>query len=142
MSNLNMDLRILVVDDDAFVREILVEYLKSFGFSKIVDLKDGAKAIHYIQDLKNPIDLIISDWEMPQVGGLQLLQAVRKHPQRKHTQFMMVTSQRSQERMKITRAALWSVDAYLVKPFRGEILLGKIEELFSSEVPDKFKIRA
>ena len=124
------NLHILLVDDDAMVREILGEYLKSFGFENVVTLKDGAQAIRHIQDTSKPLDLVISDWEMPHSSGFHVLQAVRKHPGRGDVKFIMVTSQRSQERMKITRAALWNVDSYLVKPFRGEVLFDRVVELF------------
>lgn len=120
---------ILVVDDDAMVRDVIIEYLKEIGMENIYEAKhprDGLKKIH---DKDFHIDLILCDWEMPQVNGLTLLQAVRKSPFRADTKFIMVTSQRSMERYKITRAARWNVDSYIVKPFRQNLLKEKIWEV-------------
>ena len=123
------ELNIVVVDDDAQARSIIVEYLESFGFKKIMQFGNGDSAIKYIQDVNKPVDIVLSDWEMPQGNGLQLLKAIRLNSVRKNLQFMMITSQRSQERFKITQAAHWRVDAYLIKPFRGHVLEEKLQFL-------------
>ncbi|MEQ1876106.1 MAG: response regulator [Bdellovibrionia bacterium] len=117
---------VLVVDDDAMVMSILVEYLKSFGFKRILQAKDGKAAIKYLQDPDRRIDMILSDWEMPNIDGHTLLKAVRNHPTRSKIKFLMVTSQSTGERTKIAQAKQLNVDAYIVKPFRGEILREKI----------------
>ena len=120
---------IMVVDDDAMVRDIIKEYLEAFGYTNILIMNNGAEAIRHLQNPANRVDLIISDWEMPELNGLGLLQAVRKSPHRKDTKFLMITSQRSQERFKITRAAQSKVDAYIIKPFRGRVLREKVDQL-------------
>lgn len=117
---------ILVVDDDAMVRNIIIEYLQGFGFKNILEAKNGDHALKFLNDKDQLVDLIISDWEMPKVDGLVLLKAVRKHPVRTKTKFIMVTSQASRERIKISQARQWKVDGYIVKPFRGEVLRNKI----------------
>jgi two-component system, chemotaxis family, chemotaxis protein CheY len=129
MGKFDPELSILVVDDDAMVKNILVEYLQGMGFKKVHAAKKSAQALQILQDPKLRIDLIISDWEMPEVSGLTLLKSVRNNPQRKTTPFILVTSQRSMERFKITQAAQWSVSAYIVKPFRQEVLRAKIFEI-------------
>jgi len=127
---------IMVVDDDAMVRAIIKEYLESFGYSHILVMPDGEAALKFLRSTDSRVDLIISDWEMPKLNGLGLLQAVRHSVGRKETKFMMLTSQRSQERFKITKAVRNSVDAYMVKPFRGEILKEKVEQLLAdAETP-------
>ncbi|HEX4925942.1 MAG TPA: response regulator [Bdellovibrionales bacterium] len=120
------DVTVLVVDDDAMVMSIVVEYLKSFGFKHILEAKDGKAAIKILQDPHQRVDMILSDWEMPNVDGHTLLKAVRNHPTRSSVKFLMVTSQNSRERTKIAQARQLNVDAYIVKPFRGEILREKI----------------
>ncbi len=120
---------ILVVDDDAMVRTIIVEYLISFGFKRIEEAKNGRHAMKMIQYENKFYDVVISDWEMPEVDGLVLLKAIRNSLTMGHAKFIMVTSQGSQERFKITRAAKSRVDAYMVKPFRGEVLKTKIYEV-------------
>jgi len=123
------ELSILVVDDDAMVKNILVEYLQSMGFKRVHAAKKSSQALQILQDNKLRIDLIISDWEMPEVSGLTLLKSVRNSPLRKNTPFILVTSQRSMERFKITQAAQWAVDSYIVKPFRQDLLREKIYEI-------------
>jgi len=83
------------------------------------------------------IDLVICDWEMPKTDGLTFLKAVRGHRSRKDTPFIMVTSQQSQERMKITKAKLNHVDAYIVKPFRSETLRQKVFEVLFDAIEKK-----
>lgn len=117
---------ILVADDDAMVRQILMEHLGTFGFQNVLEAKNGGMALRYITDPNQRIDLIISDWEMPMADGLVLLRAVRNSPFRQSLKFIMVTSQNSRERVKISQAARLSVDAYMIKPFRGEVLKEKV----------------
>ena len=89
MSNqFNPELSILVVDDDAMVKNILVEYLQGMGFKKVHAAKKSTQALQILQDHKLRIDLIISDWEMPEVSGLTLLKSVRNSPARKTTPFI------------------------------------------------------
>lgn len=129
MKKFNPKLAILVVDDDAMVKSILVEYLQSMGFRNITAVQKSAQALKLIRENETQIDLVISDWEMPEASGLTLLKAVRNHPARKNTPFILVTSQRSMERFKITQAAQWSVNSYIMKPFRVELLKQKIFEV-------------
>lgn len=119
----------LVVDDDAMVRTIMIEYLISFGFKRIDEAKNGRQAMKLIQYENKFYDVIISDWEMPEVDGLVLLKGVRNSITMPNAKFIMVTSQGSQERFKITRAAKSRVDAYIVKPFRGDVLKTKVYEV-------------
>lgn len=126
---------VLVADDDAMVRCILVEYLKNFGFKHIEQAKNGMEALKYIRDHKKPLDLIVSDWEMPKMDGHVLLKAVRNDPLRFGTKFIMVTSQASQERFKITRAKQLSVDGYIIKPFHGDILRQKVLQVMGIKDP-------
>lgn len=127
---------VLVIDDDAMVRDILIDYLKLFGFQRIISARSAGTAMPIIQDAKQHLDLIISDWEMPGGDGLSVLQAVRKNPVRAGLRFMMVTSQNSMERSKISRAAKWKVDAYLIKPFRGEVFKQKVFEVLAAPPAD------
>ena len=133
MSDININkLQILIVDDDTEVRNVIKNYLIHIGFSSFLEAKDGAEAYRFILDLRQRIDLIISDWEMPKTDGLTLLKAVRSNSHRANTPFIMVTSQQSQERMKITKAAQSSVNGYIVKPFRAEVLREKIEAVLKN----------
>jgi len=128
MSEVNIQkIQILIVDDDNEVRNVIKNYLMHFGFSSFLEAKDGAEAYRFLLDMRQRIDLIISDWEMPKTDGLALLKAVRSNPKRAATPFIMVTSQQSQERMKITKAKQSAVNSYIVKPFRADVLREKVE---------------
>lgn len=134
---------VLVVDDDEVVRKIIIEHLTSFGFKHFLEGKDGTEAFRYIVDPMQKIDLIISDWEMPRTDGLTFLRAIRQTKHRHDTPFIMVTSQQSQERQKISSAKAYNVDSYIVKPFRGETLRQKVfQVLFAHEEKKKKKEQA
>lgn len=133
MNQPNYNLPILVVDDDAMVRTVLVEYLISFGFKNVMEAKNVAGAVRFLQDPKVKIGLILSDWEMPGAKGLELLKTVRKSRHRKNTPFIMVTSQESIERFKITQAAQWKVTEYMIKPFTSDLLRERIWKVMDWE---------
>lgn len=117
---------VMVIEDDAMVRSILVDYLKSFGFVRIQAPEDSKSAVKMLLDHKMRVDLILSDWHMPAVDGIDILRLVRKLPVRTETKFIMITSQVAEEREKVARARAEGVDAYIVKPFKGQVLRDKI----------------
>ena len=121
--------RVLVVEDDAMVRSIVVEYLQAFGFKRIVAAETSHQAVRMLNDPGEGFDLVLSDWQMPGVDGLDLLRLSRKIPFRQELKFIMITSQVPEERIKIARARSAGVDAYIVKPFRGRLLRDKIWEV-------------
>lgn len=120
--------RFLVVDDDADSRATIVEFLEAMGHSDVLQAQDGAEALRLVQS-GEAVDFIISDWEMPQLTGIQLLQSLRSLPQTAHVPFLMVTSPVSQELEKVVLAAESLVDAYLIKPFPLEQLRTKIDKM-------------
>lgn len=128
---------VLIVDDDNEIRMIIKSYLIHFGFKTFLDAKDGAAAYRFILDTTQRIDLIISDWEMPRADGLSLLRAVRKHNTRSATPFIMVTSQQSQERLKISNAKRNAVNCYIVKPFHANVLQEKVWQAL--KLPEELK---
>ena len=127
-------LTVLIVDDDEDIRKLLVEHLTSMGFINFIEAKDGADAYKIILDRLKRIDLVLCDWEMPKADGLTLLKAIRSSRDKAEVPFIMITSQHSQERMKITKAALGKVDAYIVKPFRFDVLYAKIVSVLSASI--------
>jgi two-component system chemotaxis response regulator CheY len=128
---------VLVVDDDKMIREIIMQHLRAMGFQKFVEASDGSEAYKHLVDATQRVDLILCDWEMPRTDGLTFLRAVRKNRQRAQTPFIMITSQQSQERMKISKAKKNLVDAYIVKPFRAETLRQKIFEVLFAAIDKK-----
>lgn len=128
---------VLVVDDDEMVRNIIVQQLKAIGFQKFYEAGNGSEAIKYILDPLHRVDMIICDWEMPKTDGITLLRAVRAHRHHAQTPFIMVTSQQSQERLKISQAKKHEVNAYIVKPFRAETLRAKVYQVLIEAMEKK-----
>lgn len=133
------NLSVLVVDDDKMVREIIVQHLRAMGFVRFLEAANGSEAMKLLVDSTSRIDLILCDWEMPKTDGLTFLRAVRSSRLRNDIPFIMVTSQQSQERMKISKAKKNLVDAYIVKPFRAETLKQKIFQVLFDKPEAKDK---
>ncbi len=123
---LDTNMRILVVDDFATMRKIIKNILSQLGFKNILEADDGTTAWEILQ--KEPVDLIISDWNMPKMSGLELLKKVRSDEKLKDTPFLMVTAEAQKE--NIIEAAKYKVSQYIVKPFTPETLKEKLEKIF------------
>ncbi len=120
------NIRILVVDDFATMRRIVKNILTQLGFKNIIEADDGTSALKILQAEK--IDLIISDWNMPKMTGLELLKKVRATPEWAKIPFIMVTAEAQQD--NIILAVKARVSQYIVKPFTAETLGEKIEKVF------------
>ena len=117
--------KVLVVDDSAVMRQIIKKNLKELGFSDPVEAEDGAAGLKKAGE--EPVDLIVSDWNMPNMTGLEFLKAVRADAGLKGIAFIMVTSEADKE--KIMEAVQAGVDQYLVKPFNAMQLEEKIKAI-------------
>jgi two-component system chemotaxis response regulator CheY len=110
-------LPILVVDDFATMRRIVRRLLRDLGFNNIDEAEDGVQAL---QKLRNrPFDFVVSDWNMPNMQGIDLLRAIRADPQIRHLPVLMVTAEAKRENILETAQA--GVNGYIVKPFTAEI---------------------
>lgn len=119
-------LRFLVVDDFSTMRRIVRNLLKELGFTKVDEAEDGAIAL---QKLKaGGFDFVVSDWNMPNMDGLQLLQAVRADPTLKHLPVLMITAEAKKE--NIIAAAQSGASGYIVKPFTAATLGEKLDKIF------------
>lgn len=118
-----MGIRILVVDDATFIRDMIKKQLRDkIPGVEIIDAPDGARAL---AQLKNQsVDLILSDWEMPNVSGAELLTTVRAMPSAGTVPFIMISSRG--DRNHIIKAIELGVSDYLTKPFSAEELLKKV----------------
>ncbi len=123
--------QVVVVDDDFDSRETIVEYLRKMGFKDIAAMADGKEAMQFINANAKKIGLIISDWEMPEMTGIDLLKGCKANPALTDTPFLMVTSQTSIERMKVLQAAKAQVDQYLLKPFTASEIQTRIETVIA-----------
>ena len=125
---MNMDLKnttILLVEDAAVMRKIEVKILKGMGFEKIIEADDGNAAITKLKEQKN-IDLIISDWNMPNKGGYELLVWLRADERFKNIPFLMATAEGDMKQEK--KAIDAGVNSFVAKPFNADELKNKIDE--------------
>lgn len=118
---------VVVADDDKDSRETVVEYLERFGFRRIEAFPDGESALNFM--MKNVLDIgmVIADWEMPKIKGVELLEQCKRTKSLADVPFFIITSQVSIERMKVLKAAQLHVDNYLLKPFTREDLKIRID---------------
>ena len=123
---MDLSMKVLVVDDFATMRRILKNILKQIGFTKIIDADDGSTALAMLK--KNKVDLIISDWNMPKVSGLELLKAVRSDESIKDMPFLMVTAEAQKD--SVVQAIQAGVSNYVVKPFTPDTIKEKLEQIF------------
>lgn len=124
MSQNAKDLTFLVVDDFSTMRRIIVNLLKELGFTKVVEAEDGVQGLAKFRSTS--IGFVVSDWNMPNMSGLEMLQAIRKS-ERPGVPVLMVTAEAKKE--NIIEAAKSGADGYIVKPFTAATLgekLGKI----------------
>ena len=124
---MDLNIKILVVDDFATMRRILKGNLRKLGFSNILEAEDGCIALEELK--KNKVDLIISDWNMPNMTGLELLKAVRGDESLKQIPFVMVTAEGQKD--SVMEAAKAGVSNYIVKPFTPEIFEEKLKKVLS-----------
>ncbi|MGE5477390.1 MAG: response regulator [Bacteroidales bacterium] len=108
----------MVVEDISAMRVMIRQMLRNVGIQQVVEAADGSAALQALRE--QPVDLILSDWNMIPMTGLQLLRAVREEPRHRHTPFIMVTGQQTAEHVIRARAA--GVSGYLVKPFGASAL--------------------
>ena len=118
--------RILVVDDFATMRRIIKNILRQLGFNNITEADDGTSAWEVLNQDK--IDFVISDWNMPNMTGIDLLRKVRASEEFHDLPFLMVTAEAQQE--NIIEAVQAKVSNYIVKPFTAETLGQKIDKIF------------
>ncbi len=120
--------KILVVDDMLTMRKIVSKSLKEMGFSDLTEAADGQKAWETIVAAPVPFGLIVSDWNMPNCTGLDLLKRLRADGRFKHTPFVLLTAE--SESHQVMEAVKAGVDNYVVKPFTSDNLKLKLEETY------------
>ncbi|MDY0163382.1 chemotaxis response regulator CheY [Desulfobotulus sp.] len=124
---MDTSIRILCVDDFATMRRILKNILKQLGFTNITEADDGTTALEELK--KGRFDLIISDWNMPKMSGLELLKTVRAMEEYKNIPFLMVTAEA--QKQNVVEAVQAGVSNYVVKPFTAESIAEKIEKILA-----------
>ncbi len=120
---------VLVVDDDEQVRTFISSALTQLGYSPVFTAKDGEEGFASLSSNYDKIALVLSDWNMPKVTGIEFLRKVRTTRNLRHTPFIMVTAQTDHEQDKLKSAIDAEVDHYLMKPFRIDDLKNKVEQV-------------
>ena len=123
--------KFLVVDDFATMRKIIKKVLTELGYTNIEEADDGAKALPMLQGAAStdaPFNFVISDWNMPQMAGIDLLKACRADSRMVNLPFMLVTAESEQK--NIIEAAKAGVSDYVVKPFNAATLKVKLERIY------------
>jgi len=120
------NLKILVVDDFSTMRRIIRNLLKELGFTNVDEAEDGVVAL---QKLKaGSFEFVVSDWNMPNMTGIELLRAIRADATLKHLPVIMVTAEAKKE--NIIEAAQAGANGYVVKPFTSATLEEKLNKIF------------
>ncbi|AKH65594.1 MULTISPECIES: chemotaxis response regulator CheY [Photorhabdus] len=122
----NKDLKFLVVDDFSTMRRIVRNLLKELGFNNVEEAQDGTEALTKIRS--SQFDFIISDWNMPNMDGLELLKVIREDAQLAKIPVLMVTAEAKKE--NIIAAAQAGASGYVVKPFTAATLEEKLNKIF------------
>ena len=121
------NMKILVVDDHESMRRIVKQALNDLGFKNVHVADDGSTALPLLRE--NNFDFLVSDWNMPEMQGIDLLKAVRADAKLSKLPVLMVTAEAKKE--QIIEAAKSGVNDYVIKPFNRETLNTKIEKVFS-----------
>ena len=120
--------RILVVDDMPTIRELVKNQLKAMGYKNVTDASDGESAMNALLSgarYATPFELVISDWNMPKMTGLDFLKQVRASGEFQNLPFILLTSE--SERDQVTEAVLAGVSQYVVKPFSAKVFEEKMK---------------
>lgn len=122
----NANLRFLVVDDFATMRRIVRNLLQELGYNHIEEAEDGQDALQKLRG--GNVDFVITDWNMPNLDGLELLNSIRKDPAMSSLPVLMVTAEAKKE--NIIAAAQAGASGYVVKPFTAATLEEKLGKIF------------
>ncbi len=120
--------RFLVVDDFSTMRRIVRNLLKELGFTNVQEAEDGVDALAKLRAAE--FDFVVSDWNMPNMTGLELLKEIRKDAKLKHLPVLMVTAEAKKE--NIIEAAQAGASGYVVKPFTAGTLDEKLKKIFQN----------
>ncbi len=124
---MDLSMKVLIVDDFATMRRILKNILKQIGFTNISEADDGTTALEELQ--KARFDLVISDWNMPKMTGIELLKEIRASSDLKDIPVLMVTAEA--QKQNVIEAVKAGVSNYVVKPFTADAISEKLEKIFS-----------
>lgn len=119
------EFKVLFAEDSPTMRRIIVNSLTSIGFSDIIEAENGVDALNKLEG--QVVDLIITDWNMPEMNGEELVKILRQNVQFKNTPILMITTRGMKD--DVITAIKAGVNGYVVKPFTPDILKKKIENV-------------
>ena len=120
-------MKILVVDDSSTTRRLITGLLFNIGFSDVHQAADGRQGLAKLKSASN-FDLLVTDWNMPEMNGLELVKAVRSDPELKDIRILMVTAEATRD--AVMAAAKAGINGYITKPFNAATLKDKIGKIF------------
>lgn len=123
---MDKNIKILVVDDFSTMRRIIKNLLRDLGFNNTSEADDGMTALPMLQS--GTFDMVVTDWNMPGMPGIDLLRAIRADAKLTHIPVLMVTAEQKKE--NIIEAAQAGVNGYIVKPFTAATLKEKLDKIF------------
>mgnify|MGYP002651089579 CR=1 FL=1 len=123
---MNPNMKILIVDDFSTMRRIVKNLLADLGFNNTAEADDGATAMPLLK--QGGFELVVTDWNMPGVTGIELLRAIRSDPDTAKLPVLMVTAEAKRE--QIIEAAQAGVNGYVIKPFTAQTLKEKLDKIF------------
>lgn len=121
-------MKFLVVDDSPTMRRIVINALKTLGYTDLVEAEDGVDALEKLK--ANPIEFVITDWNMPNMTGLELTKAIRADKSMSHLPILMVTTRGLKQ--DIIEALQARVSNYVVKPFTPQVLKEKLDSVLKA----------
>lgn len=124
---MDKSMKILIVDDFSTMRRIIRNLLRDLGYTNTEEADDGASALPLLK--KGDYDLLVTDWNMPGMSGIDLLRQIRSDEQLAALPTLMVTAEAKRDH--IIEAAEAGVNGYVVKPFTAQVLKEKIEKIFA-----------
>ncbi|MFN3455308.1 MAG: response regulator [Pseudobdellovibrio sp.] len=130
--------RFLVIDDFATMRKVVKKVLNELGYTDVqeaADGKEGLQALEQAQSMNKPFQCVVSDWNMPNMTGLELLKTCKANPTFKDVPFMLVTAESEKE--QIIEAAKSGVSEYVVKPFNAATLKEKLQRVYQKHFSNK-----
>ena len=121
------DIKILVVDDFSMMRKIVINILAELGYKNVLEAVNGEEAFQVMVS-NGDIGFLITDWHMPKMNGLELLQKVRSNPTLSKIPVLMITAEALQD--NIIAAIKAGVNNFIVKPFDAQVMQEKINKIF------------
>lgn len=121
------DIKILVVDDSVGIRLAAKKIFKSLGYSNITAVDDGTTALAELK--KQPFDLVVADWNMPQMSGVDLLKNMKEDTSLAEIPFLLVTGEENQD--SLMEAIRSGISNFMTKPYDAKVLAEKIDRIFA-----------